>query len=269
MSDKMKMHPAAECLPMMDEDELSSLVADIVANGLQESIKTIEYEGEQAILDGRNRFKACELAGIEPRFEQVNGVDPRQYVRSHNIERRQIKKGQKAMAMAFLYPEPEKGGRGKKSKALETKGFSEARLSQARAVLAFSPALAEDVLKDKTPLDEALKQIKAGEQQSDSKEARMERLRRDAPDLAALAADDRMTWNEAFAAFDERQRQEASIREGGRSAANRLGDFCSWIACIDQAMKLGETNLLNSERVAGVVECTKHLQRLLKQQDES
>ncbi len=36
------------------------------------------------------------------------------------------------MALALIYPEPEKGGRGRKS--LETKGFSAARLSQARAV---------------------------------------------------------------------------------------------------------------------------------------
>jgi len=40
--------------------------------------------------------------------------------------------GQRAMAVAILYPEPEKGGRGKKEKAPETCGFSRQRLSQAR-----------------------------------------------------------------------------------------------------------------------------------------
>lgn len=34
--------------------------------------------------------------------------------------------------MAFAYPEPEKGGRGKKGKVVETTGFSRERLQQAR-----------------------------------------------------------------------------------------------------------------------------------------
>jgi len=49
--------------------------------------------------------------------------------------------GQRAMAMAFLYPDPEKGGRGKKT-VLSRDGFSKARLSQARQILRFSYELA-------------------------------------------------------------------------------------------------------------------------------
>jgi hypothetical protein len=46
----------------------------------------------------------------------------------------------------MLYPEPEKGGRGKKAQnSKETLGFSMMRLSQARAVLAYSPELAAAV----------------------------------------------------------------------------------------------------------------------------
>ena len=55
-------------------------------------------------------------------------------------------KGQKAIALAFLYPEPEKGGRGKKSEAgepAETAGFSTRRLNEAREVVRYSRALAE------------------------------------------------------------------------------------------------------------------------------
>ena len=40
------------------------------------------------------------------------------------------------MALAMLYPEPEKGGRGKK--APETGGFSRQRLGDARSVLRHS-----------------------------------------------------------------------------------------------------------------------------------
>ena len=62
--------------------------------------------------------------------------------------RRHLLKGQRAMRLAWLYPEPEKGGRGKRA---ETKtmakrhGFSADRLSDARAVLRHSPELAKAV----------------------------------------------------------------------------------------------------------------------------
>jgi hypothetical protein len=68
-----------------------------------------------------------------------------------------LSKGQKAMALAMIYPNPERG-RGKKDlarKETETGSFSYTRVKDARAVLRHSRALAEDVLKDITPLDAA------------------------------------------------------------------------------------------------------------------
>ena len=50
-----------------------------------------------------------------------------------------------AIALAMLYPEPEKGGRGKKT-VLKRDGFSKQRLSDARSILRYSQGLAEDVL---------------------------------------------------------------------------------------------------------------------------
>jgi hypothetical protein len=57
--------------------------------------------------------------------------------------RRNITKGQKAMAHAILFPKPEKGGRGKK--AVATIGFSDSLLSRARIVLEHAPTLVEKV----------------------------------------------------------------------------------------------------------------------------
>lgn len=51
--------------------------------------------------------------------------------------------GQQAMAMAMIYPEPAKGGKGP---LLNKGGFSLARLSQARSVLRYSPPLAQQVI---------------------------------------------------------------------------------------------------------------------------
>jgi len=56
--------------------------------------------------------------------------------------------GQRAMAVAMIYPETEKAHRGKKSeqaKVLETKTFSSACLSQARTILHTSRPLAQAV----------------------------------------------------------------------------------------------------------------------------
>jgi hypothetical protein len=65
-------------------------------------------------------------------------------VRSRSA-RRDLSKGERAMALAFLYPEAEKGGRAKKGKAEETSDFSQKRLAQARAVLRHSVEFAEKV----------------------------------------------------------------------------------------------------------------------------
>ena len=52
------------------------------------------------------------------------------------------------MAMAFAYPEPEKGGRGKKKTVEISSTFSSKRLQQARQVLHHSRDLALEVLAD-------------------------------------------------------------------------------------------------------------------------
>jgi hypothetical protein len=53
------------------------------------------------LIDGRNRFAACNLAGVEPDFETLpDGIDPVAYILSSNINRRHMNKGQQAMAIA-------------------------------------------------------------------------------------------------------------------------------------------------------------------------
>ena len=58
------------------------------------------------VIDGRNR--ACEIAGIEPTTVLFEGDDPRAYIIASNIARRHMSKGQQAMAVAMVYPEPKK-----------------------------------------------------------------------------------------------------------------------------------------------------------------
>lgn len=92
----MQFHEAANIFPMMLGEDYAALVEDIRAHGLRESIKL--FEGK--ILDGRNRYRACAEAGIEPRFEQFCGDDPLAYTLSMNLQRRHLNESQRAMIAA-------------------------------------------------------------------------------------------------------------------------------------------------------------------------
>jgi len=83
---------------MMDIVGLAALMRDIKANGLQEPI--VLWEGK--ILDGRNRLRACQKAGVEPRFRELKECDsPTATVLSSNLYRRQLSVSQRAMIGAL------------------------------------------------------------------------------------------------------------------------------------------------------------------------
>jgi hypothetical protein len=74
--------------------------ADIQANGLIETI--ITYENK--ILDGRNRFVACQLAEVKPVFSPYTGDSPLTFVISKNIHRRHLTPSQAAVIALDVMP---------------------------------------------------------------------------------------------------------------------------------------------------------------------
>ena len=89
--------------PDLAEDELASLALDIAANGLLEEI-TLAGDPPR-IVDGKNRLRACERAGVNPSYRLLRkDIDPRDYVWARNGERRDLTKSQRAMAIAELLP---------------------------------------------------------------------------------------------------------------------------------------------------------------------
>jgi hypothetical protein len=166
---KRPVHPVAALFPMMTDEELADLAADITANGL---LHPIVVDKDGVLIDGRNRDRACEIAGIEPATVLFEGDDPRAYIIATNISRRHLTKGQQAMAVAMIYPAPGKGGRGKKKTMDETSTlFSPKRLQLARTVLAYSSDLAHAVLDGSKFLDAAYDEAKKAKQLLDTQVA--------------------------------------------------------------------------------------------------
>ena len=89
-------HPLAELFPLMEGAAFEELVADIKAHGLHNPITLYETN----ILDGRNRERACEEAGVEPFYDSYDGDDPLGFVVSQNVARRHLDDSQRAMIAA-------------------------------------------------------------------------------------------------------------------------------------------------------------------------
>src|SRR5229473_1489770 len=86
-------HPAAEIFPQLRGTALAELAADIKANGLRQHI----WMREGKILDGRNRWHACHMVGVEPEAVEYEGDDPVGFVISQNLRRRHLTASQLAM----------------------------------------------------------------------------------------------------------------------------------------------------------------------------
>lgn len=101
--DNPRFHEIANIFPLMDEESFQALVKDIDENGLTDPV--IMLDGK--ILDGRNRWLACQQLGIahrEVKFDQLKlgTEDPHAFVWSRNVQRRHLNGGQIAMAAEKL-----------------------------------------------------------------------------------------------------------------------------------------------------------------------
>jgi len=95
---RIPFHPLADIFPLIDGAEFDALRDDIAAHGVREPV--ILFEG--AILDGRNRYRAAQAAGVDCPMTEYRGDDAAAFVVSLNIHRRHLTESQRAMAAAKL-----------------------------------------------------------------------------------------------------------------------------------------------------------------------
>lgn len=94
----MKFHPYSEIFPLIEGADFDSLVADIKEHGLREKIWL--YDGR--VIDGRNRFLACQKAKVKQQYREFKGDDAAalSFVVSANVQRRHLSESQRASAAA-------------------------------------------------------------------------------------------------------------------------------------------------------------------------
>jgi hypothetical protein len=260
----LPVHPMAARDPMMPEDELAGLV-----NGLLHPIMLGEWiEDDETItfcvIDGRNRLRACQIAGVEPRFERFYGLDVRSFIVSVNLEWRNLTAGQRAMLYAVTYPEPGKGGRGHKRVDNTSALFSDKRLQLARTVLRGAPDLVDAVIAGSPALDAAFKTAQERKTAAQSEEAKLAQLRTAYPDIAEMVAEGRIILSAGLTEQRERDERTRIVCATGRRAAAKLADFCS-----EAALEAGEPIILNREAIDHITTTIELLRQRLEEQDAS
>jgi protein gp37 len=179
--DRFKIHPAADIFPLIEGEEFDRLVADIDEAGLQEPI-VLAPDGE-TIVDGRNRYRACERAGRDPIFRTLGGHYTEalivQFIVSANLRRRHLDVGQRAMLALELekaYAAEAKVGRpaktlanlprfngGSRVRAAQDVGVSDGAVKQAKTVAEVAPDLADKVKRGERSLNDAYRQARQRE----------------------------------------------------------------------------------------------------------
>jgi hypothetical protein len=176
------------------------------------------------LLDGRGRLAACEIAAVEPKFTTYGGSDPRGYVLSVNLRRRNITKGQAAMISAKARSESEhqpcSDSEHSTRSVSEQTGLSLGRISQANVVLQHAADLVEAVISGAMGLDEAYAIARENKAKANSAEVQLARLREEDPELADRVVEGHLTLAGAWAERTERVEEDKRQRR----VATRLLD---------------------------------------------
>lgn len=262
----MKVHPIADMFPMLDGEGLLALAEDIKARG---QIAPIVVDRDGQLLDGRNRLRACELAGVEPRFETYEGDDPDGYVVATNL-RRDLNQSQRAIIAAKsskLEDLRNHGRGGAAGKLAQTWGVAPSRISEAVLVLEFRPDLAELMAAGNLPLHRAYADAQEEKARREKQDRLVDEMRDAAPDLARLVEADDLTLEAALDQFAQRKRdqeeKDAAAADARATWLRGLNNVIDW--CQTYVASVGDDYLrwyLQDQKIAGVADAMRALERI-------
>lgn len=208
----LAIHPAASVWPMLSEDELADLAADIKANGLIHPV-VLTPAGE--VLDGRNRLEACKIADVEPTYVTHDG-DPIAYVLAANSQRRHMTIGARAMAgwMALFQNKtlPYRA-------AAKQIGVHVGHVGWAAVVSKWTPELVDRIIAGKLSLSDAYTAAKDRKDAADQGAEQRKAIAEQYPDLGPAVDRGEITSAEALRVGRKRDADAAKV---ARDNAERL-----------------------------------------------
>jgi 16S rRNA G966 N2-methylase RsmD len=216
----MNTHPAAELFPLLEGKEYDALVTSIREHGLEHALVRAK---DGRLLDGRNRFRACADAGVEPRFVTYDGDDLVDYIVRVNVIRRHLSYGQRCFVARDALPLAEA-----EAKKRSTQAPGEPRGTK------LSP-MADRPQETGLARDQVARTIGV----SGRGVARAKRIGEQAPDLEKKVRADEISVDRAERIVRDRDAERRRVNEAKMQAASapialrvdlRLGDFRTVLA---------------------------------------
>jgi N6-adenosine-specific RNA methylase IME4 len=166
----VEFHEVASIFPLMSADEYDALKLDIARNGQREPVWT----WQDKIIDGRNRWRACEELGIIPQRREWDGNGSLvAFVVSLNLHRRHLTSSQRATVAVDMLPMLEAEARERQAHGQTAPGktltekFQQASsgmaAAQAAEIVGTNAHYVADAKKLKAESPEVYEQVRSGE----------------------------------------------------------------------------------------------------------
>jgi hypothetical protein len=123
----------------------------------------------------------------------------------------------------------------------------------------------DGVISGSTKFDTALRKATENRQAASSREARLQRLQDDAPDLARQVPET-LALDEAEAAWRERSRLQRSAIEAGKESVSQIARLPSLVAAISRARSF-ERFALDAQMIADAEQALAELRQMLVEEE--